>query len=96
MAGYAAAMQAYADFANGVLRQYELVPDENRAKFTGRHDGPFEVWTWPYFPSLGRGDIYATQRFVEIYNLKMRYMQRNPAAFDPHEMGAQPATRPQS
>lgn len=45
MAGYAAALQAHADFRNGVLRQYQLTED-GRAAFTGRHDGPFEVWSW--------------------------------------------------
>lgn len=85
-ATYAGAMQAHADYANGVHRQYELVAD-TRSGFTGRHDGPFEVWRWTYYPDLGQSHLRANQAFVEMYNTKMRFMLQHPDEFRADEMG---------
>jgi hypothetical protein len=96
MASYAGAMQALADFHDGVLRQYEL-SEGDETGYTQRNDGPFEIWHWPYHPSLGHGHVFSSQRFVEMYNSKMRYMHEHPDGFNFNGNGAhrettQPAT----
>jgi hypothetical protein len=98
VATYAGAMQADADFRNGVLRFYELTPD-TKAEDTHRKDGPFEVWTRTYYPNLGHAHEFAEQRFVEMYNEKMRYMHAHPERFDPngdsaHVDTTQPSDQP--
>ena len=86
-AAYAGAMQAHADYRNGVLRQYELIADSHTG-FTGQRDGPFEVWGWNFYPSLGRIDRIANEAFVEVYDKKMKFMQQHPEQFQPDETGA--------
>ena len=86
MAAYAATMQADAHFRHGSLRLYELAP-EQRSEFTGRHDGPYELWRWGFYPSLGRPNRFAAERFVEMYNRRMRYMHDHRDEFT-----AEPAT----
>jgi hypothetical protein len=80
MAGYAASLQARTDFENGKRRLLELSLSEE-SKFTGRTDGPFEIWTWVHYPALGGPHTYVSNTFVEFYNRKMRYMQENPDEF---------------
>jgi len=48
MATYAAAGQALDDYEAGTLRLYELAENGER-KFSGRYEGPFEIWYWPYW-----------------------------------------------
>jgi hypothetical protein len=86
-ATYAGAMQAHADYGNGVRRQYELVADI-RSGFTSRHDGPFGVWRWTYYPNLGQSKLFANKAFVETYNSKMKFMQQHPEQFRPDEVCA--------
>jgi hypothetical protein len=98
MATYAGAMQAYANFRKGILRLYELSAD-TQGEDTHRKDGPFEVWTWPHYPSLGYPHEFAQHQFVEMYNRKMRYMHAHPELFDPNDDGAlvnttQPSDQP--
>lgn len=81
MAGYAATLQASADFRSGKTRILEISDDVD-VKFTGRTTGPFEIWTWPHHPVLGRPEEYTTQTFVEFYNRRMRAMQKHPEKYD--------------
>jgi hypothetical protein len=80
MASYAGAMQGLADFHGGILRQYELC-DGGQIEDTKQRDGAFEIWRWPYHPSLGHGHILSSQRFVETYNSNMRHMNQHPEEF---------------
>jgi hypothetical protein len=89
MATYAGAMQADADFRHGNMRLYELSPaPDTKSKDTHRKDGPFEVWTWPYYPTLGHAHQFGEERFVDMYNEKMRYMQAHSEQFGPNSDGA--------
>ena len=88
MAGYAAALQALSDFENGKLRIFELARIDlaeggQLFAFTGRRDGPFEIWTRGYLQFLSPPDRYANEQFIKTYNSKMRYMHSNPERFLP-------------
>jgi hypothetical protein len=98
MATYTGAMQADADFRNGILRLFELVAD-TKSEDTHRKDGPFEVWTWTWYPDLGHANEFAEERFVEMYDEKMRYMYAHPEKFNPNGDGprvntTQPSNQP--
>lgn len=85
-AGHAAALEALSDFENGRLRVFELARIDlakggQQSAFTGRRDGPFEIWTRAYFAYLGPPDRYANEQFITAYNDKMRYMHSNPERF---------------
>ena len=79
--GAVASRQALDDFRAGHLRLYTLGGESERAKFTGTNDGPFEVWTPHFYPSLGVAHRYATEQFIEFYNRKMKYMHEHPKEF---------------
>lgn len=70
-----ATLQALADFRNGILRVYTMPAEQESPKFTGTHDGPFEVWVLQYYPSLGAAHQYATEHYMKAYNSKMRYVR---------------------
>ena len=97
MSSFAGALQAHADFRNGVRRQYELSTD-GKVEYTRRNDGPFEVWKWPYYPDssvLGHGDAFGNDSFVQTYNAKMKAMNEHPERFTPgsdggHSLATQP------
>ena len=78
MAWYAATLQAAGDYDSGNMRLLEAA-EGGGIEFTGRSEGPFEVWTWPsypelQFPGLSRPVEYTTERFVASYNRHMRKM----------------------
>lgn len=82
-AKYAGALQAMDDFEAGRYRLYQLIEDRD-SEFTGRYEGPFEIWYKPYYPILGWPDKYCAKMFIKIYNSKMRYMHEHPEKFKPH------------
>jgi hypothetical protein len=86
--GAAASEQALRDFREGHLRLYCLGGENERAKYTGTNDGPFEMWIPQFYPSLGRPHRYSTEQFIEFYNRKMRYMHSNPDKFGKESVAA--------
>ncbi len=79
--GVAASDQALDDFRSGFLRLYCLGGENEKAKYTGTNDGPFEIWMPQFYPSLGRAHRYSTEQFIEFYNRKMQYMHTHPDKF---------------
>jgi hypothetical protein len=79
--GVAASDQALDDFRSGFLRLYCLGGENEKAKYTGTNDGPFEIWMSQFYPSLGRAHRYSTEQFIEFYNRKMQYMHTHPDKF---------------
>jgi hypothetical protein len=73
MAKYTAALQVLADLDHNVLRLYELKKEGER-EFTGRKEGPFEIWYYPYYPISGKPAKEAQEAFVKMYNSKMKNM----------------------
>jgi hypothetical protein len=91
MASYAGALQADSDFQIGILRLYEL-SSSAKIEDTKRKDGPFEIWTWPNLPEFGHAGEFTAQRFVEMYNEKMRFMHAHPEQFNSNSRGVQDQT----
>jgi|HubBroStandDraft_6_1064221.scaffolds.fasta_scaffold508408_1 hypothetical protein len=63
-------------FNKGRLMLYVIDGECDGGKFTGKHEGPFEVWIHFYQPSLGAAHRYSTFQFVEGFNDEMRHLQR--------------------
>ncbi len=76
--------QAREDFRDGTLRLFRIEGESEQSRFSGERDGPFEIWAAWYLPlPLGLDTWHACsrQRWVEAYNMKMRYMYEHPEQF---------------
>jgi hypothetical protein len=83
MAALAGSLQARADYERGNLQLYEVAAD-SEMKATGRSEGPFQIWTWPFHSMLGQPNKFAAEQFVKSYNTKMKYMRQHPDQFPVH------------
>ncbi len=81
LAGYMGAERALHDFRQGKLRIFKIAGASDNDKFSGKSDGPFQIWISAYFPSLGYPELYATNQMVRVYNAKMRFMHKHPQQF---------------
>jgi len=81
LSGANAAQQAMADFRQSKHRLYIFGPANDRRRFTGSNNGPFEIWMPAYHPKLGSAHRYSTEQFVEFYNRKMLYMHSHSNKF---------------
>lgn len=81
LSGYGATMQALADFKKGNLRLLKIEGENDKLKFSGQREGPFEIWLVQYLPILGKVHKYSQERYVDSYNRKMRYMYEHPDKF---------------
>lgn len=82
-------LDAERDFHAGIVRVYMLETHE-RPKlplqatsllrgFTGRKDGPFEIWSWPRY-RLDRGerlDLMRDSMYVDTYNARMKVLSEH-------------------
>jgi hypothetical protein len=78
------------DFRDGHLRLYVFEAPNDKRRFTGRNEGPFEIWIPPIHPELGNAHLYSTEQFIEFYNRKMRLMHSHPDKFPPKPIKAEP------
>jgi hypothetical protein len=95
-AKYAGAMQAVADYGNGVRRFYRptLAKDTSaRASFTGELDQGAEVWTWIYYESVGEASRSSAVAFIDAYNARMRNFIKDPASYEKNGVAATRPTR---
>jgi hypothetical protein len=74
-------MQALADFKKGNLRLLKIEGENEKLRFSGQREGPFEIWIVQYYPILGKVHKYSQERYVDFYNSKMRYMYDHPDKF---------------
>ncbi len=81
LASYMGAERALHDFRQGKLRIFKIAGASDNDKFSGRSEGPFQIWIPAYFPSLGYPELYATKQMVRVYNAKMRFMHQHPQQF---------------
>src|ERR1041385_4849316 len=88
--GTQATQQAMDDFREGHIRLYTLSGENEASRSTGRRDGAFEVWTYPFAPALGHAHRYAKEQFIEFYNRKMRYMHSHPDKFTMQQRNSKP------
>jgi hypothetical protein len=72
LASVQGAEEAEKDFQAGKLKVFVVSGECHEDKFSGTNDGPFEVWTAEYYPSLPWPDRYSTQEKIKHYNLFMR------------------------
>jgi hypothetical protein len=80
LAGYEGSTRALHDFQNDKLRLFVIAGERSDDKFSGTNDGPFQVWYPQYYPEV-YPMRYSTEREVEFYNRKMRYMHEHPEKF---------------
>jgi len=65
--------QARADSGSGIYRLLEKELDPPHVdRFSGRVDGPFEIWGYYYRPKLGEYERVAVEGYIEGYNTMMR------------------------
>ena len=81
LAGLMATEQAMDDFGQGKLRLLSLAGKNDELRYSGRNEGPFEVWHPQFYPSLGYPHRFVKEKYVEFYNRKMRYMHQHPEKF---------------
>ena len=81
LVGMVATKQAMEDFQQGRLRLRVIQGENERLRYSGSNDGPFEIWIVQFYPSLGYPHRFSTEQQVEFYNRKMRYMQEHPDKF---------------
>jgi len=68
-------------FRRGQLVIWEINPTNDFPRFSGRWDGPFEVWLDEYHAGMPAPWQYAQHRKVEAHNKQMRYMLEHPQRF---------------
>lgn len=83
VADEAGASWAMSSFRRGHLAIWEINPTNDFPRFSGRRDGPFEIWTIEYHSTMPAPWQYAERRKVEAHNRQMRYMYEHPERFTP-------------
>lgn len=84
--------EAVRSFRAGMLNLWEINPTNDFPRFSGRRDGPFDVWWVEYHPEIPGPILLAQQRKFEAYNLQMRRMIADPGKFKFGIDRARPAT----
>jgi hypothetical protein len=72
---------AMKSFYQGHLRIYEIDTLNAQGGFSGRRDGPFEVWLDEYRAKDPEAWKFSRRIFWEEHNKMMRYMQDHPGKF---------------
>jgi hypothetical protein len=83
VADEAGASWAMRGFRRGQLTIWEINPTNDFPRFSGRRDGPYEVWLVEYHADMPGPWRYAERRKVEAHNRQMRYMYEHPDRFTP-------------
>jgi hypothetical protein len=66
------AEEAKKDFEAGKLKVLVISGECHEDKFSGTNDGPFELWTAEYYPSLPWSYRYSTEEKIKSYNIVMQ------------------------
>ena len=72
---------AMSTFHRGQLILWEINPTNDFPRFSGRRDGPFEIWLYDYQAEIPAPWHYADRRKVEAFNRQMRNMYEHPERF---------------
>jgi len=73
-ASCAGGLQAKVWFQEGHYRLLEMSPSD-KLEFTGRTNGPFEIWTWTHYTNTPSLTVQtADQKFVDAFNRRMRQL----------------------
>lgn len=73
---------AIVSYGRGYLRLYELdETNRDRSEFTGRREGPFEIWHLPYNASEPASWRSSDRIYWQEYNDMMHYQFNNPKRY---------------
>lgn len=73
--------EAVQEFRRGALVLWETNPTNDFPRFSGRMDGPFQIWLVEYHPEIPGPIQMAQQRKFEAHNLQMRRMMEDPKKY---------------
>jgi hypothetical protein len=93
VADEAGASLAMKTFHRGQLAIWEINPTNDFPRFSGRRDGPFEVWFDEYHAYMPAPWQYAQRRKLEAHNRQMHYMYEHPERFTPGQDETRQAQR---
>jgi hypothetical protein len=83
VADEAGASWAMSSFRRGQLALWEINPTNDFPRFSGRRDGPFQIWLDEYQVDMPAPWQYAERRKIDAHNRQMRYMYEHPERFTP-------------
>jgi hypothetical protein len=83
LADEAGSSWAARSFRKGQFTIWELDPTNDAVRFSGRKDGPFEIWLSDYHAEMPSPWQHAERRKLNAYNKQMRYMYDHPQRFKP-------------
>ena len=73
---------AMRSFRRGQLTLWESNPTNDSPRFSGRRDGPFDIWLDDYHDGPAPWH-YAERKKLDAHNKQMRYMYDHPERFTP-------------
>ena len=68
--------EAKSDFLKGRKRLLRLDGENSEMRFSGQHEGLFEIWIPEQYPSVSASTKYSDEQCVAMYNLFMRGLER--------------------
>jgi hypothetical protein len=74
---------AMRSFRRGHLALWEISPTNDFPRFSGRREGPYEIWLDEYHPNMPAPWQYTERRKIQAHNRQMRYMYEHPERFTP-------------
>jgi phage repressor protein C with HTH and peptisase S24 domain len=81
LADEAGSSWAARSFRKGQFTIWELDPTNDTVRFSGRKDGPFEIWLSDYHAEMPSPWQHAERKKLEAHNKQMRYMYDHPERF---------------
>ena len=84
--------EAKTSFCKGNLVMWEIDQTNDFPRFSGRRDGPFDVWLVEYHAGMPSPWQYAQRRKIEAHNSHMRFMYDHPERFNKDSLPLQRAT----
>ena len=81
VASQAGVASASLDFRKGNMVLWVFEGTDINVHYSGRHDGPFEVWVDAYHPDNPWPVEYARRKVAEVHNERLRYMYDHPDKF---------------
>jgi hypothetical protein len=72
---------AMSSFRQGRLALWELNPTNDFPRFSGRREGPFDIWLDEYHAEMPGPWHYMQNRKIEAHNRQMRLMYDHPERF---------------
>jgi hypothetical protein len=81
IASQAGVASASLDFRKGNMVLWAFEGTDINVHYSGRHDGPFEVWVDAYYPDNPWPMEYARRKVAAVHNEYLRHMYEHPDKF---------------